>query len=346
MTTSIAPGFERDILDQPDALERCAGLPLPPAIAALDFARFDRIILTGMGSSDYVTIPLELALARLGLPVWRLQTGRLLETPQLIRPGTLLWITSQSGRSGEVVALLERLPAGHGATVVATTNDPASPLARGADHLIELHAGAEATVSSKSYLNSLAWLHRVGAPLRGEADHQAVETIRAVAASLRSVVQTPNPAVQALAERILAFPNPRLALVGTGEDAATALTGALILKEASKVSAEGYVGGEFRHGPMELAGPGLAVLLLGSAEAANPTLDRLARDLSRSGSIVMGIGPHAYEGAEPIALPGASNFARLAHAMAVLQQLSVCLARGSGLVPGEFRFGQKITALL
>lgn len=345
MTPSSVTGFERDIQDQPDALERCAASPLPAGVASLDFARFDRIILTGMGSSDYATIPLELAMARRGLPVWRLQTGRLLETPEMIGPRTLLWITSQSGRSGEVVALLERLPGGHGATIVATTNDPESPLATGADHVIELHAGSEATVSTKSYLNTLAWLHRIGAPFRGQADGEAVADIQAAAESLRASLRTPAGDVAALADRALRSANPRFALVGTDMDSATALTGALILKEASKVSAEGYVGGAFRHGPMEIAGPGLTALLFGS-EAGGTTLRQLARDLSKTGCIVVGVGPQAYEGAEHIQAPGASGFGRMAHVMAVLQRLSVGLARGAGLAPGEFRFGQKITALL
>ena len=346
MTSSPVAGFEQDILYQPDALEFCASKPLPPGIASLDFGQFERIILTGMGSSDYVTIPLELMLARAGLPVWRIQTNRLLETPELIRERTLLWITSQSGRSGEVVALLKRLPSGHSCTVVATTNDPNSPLAIGADHLIELYSGSEATVSSKSYLNTLAWLNRIRAGFQGRSDKTAVAEIVEVAKSLRAWINAPPPFLSMLAQRTLRFPNPRLALVGTGADSATALTGALILKEASKVYAEGYVGGEFRHGPMELAGPGLTALLFGSGSADDTTLKQLARDLSRSGSIVVTVAPTNYDGAEHVPVPDLADFGRMAHAMCVLQQLSIGLARGAGFVPGEFRFGQKITALL
>ncbi|GLS22676.1 glucosamine--fructose-6-phosphate aminotransferase [Labrys miyagiensis] len=346
MPSSSAAGFEKDILDQPDALESCAFKPLSPGIASLDFGQFDRIILTGMGSSDYVTIPLELTLARAGLPVWRIQTNRLLETPELIRDSTMLWITSQSGRSGEVVELLKRLPDGHSCTVAATTNDPNSPLAIAADYLVELHSGPEATVSSKSYLNTLAWLHRVRARFQGRPDKAAVSEIMDVAKSLRAWISAPPPYLSMLAQRTLRCPNPRLALVGTGADSATALTGALILKEASKVSAEGYVGGEFRHGPMELAGPGLTALLFGSGSADDATLRQLARDLSLSGSIVVTIAPTNYEGAEHVPVPDLSDFGRMAHAMCALQQLSIALARGSGFVPGEFRFGQKITALL
>jgi glucosamine--fructose-6-phosphate aminotransferase (isomerizing) len=346
MTHPSTPGFEHDMFDQPAALELCASMPLPPGIATLDLTRFDRIILTGMGSSDFMTIPLELHLARRGLPVWRLQTSRLLEMPELITPKTLLWVTSQSGRSGEVVALLERVPLGQRGMVVATTNDPESPLALGADHVIRLYSGSEATVSSKSYLNGLAALHRVLGCWDKRPDDGVIADILNTADSLRAEITAPSPAVAALVGRALAAPHPRFALIGAGSDAATALTGALILKEASKVAAEGYVGGAFRHGPMELAGPGMTALLFGTGADDDVTLKQLARDLAKTGSLVVAVSPKTYEGAEHIPVPEDSEFGRLAHAMLVVQQLSVGLARETGLVPGEFRFGQKITAQL
>ena len=140
MNTLTQSGYEQDMLDQPAALEAHVSQALPHAIASLDLSQFDRIILTGMGSSDYATIPFELMLARLGLPVWRIQTGRLLETPQLITARTLLWMTSQSGRSGETVALIDRLPNRQTLTLISTTNDPTSPLAAAASSVLNMPA--------------------------------------------------------------------------------------------------------------------------------------------------------------------------------------------------------------
>jgi glucosamine--fructose-6-phosphate aminotransferase (isomerizing) len=337
-------GYERDMLDQPAALEAHASQTLPSAIASLDLARFDRIILTGMGSSDYATIPVELTLARLGLPVWRVQTGRLLEMPQLIVPRTLLWITSQSGRSGETVALIDQLLNREMLTLIATTNDPTSPLAKAADHLLLLQSGSEATVSSKSYLNTLAGFYRVGAAVTGHDDAGIVGDIRRVAASLDQRLAVTAAPAEELAARTLAGPRPRLALVGAGSDAATAMTGALILKEASKVAAEGYVGGEFRHGPMETVGAGATVLLFGSGTADDVTLTKLAADLIGTGTLVVSVAPQAYPGTQHIPVPNANKLERLAHAMVFVQQLSLGLARGSGLVPGEFLYGRKITS--
>ena len=344
MNDMTRSGYERDMLDQPAALEAYASQPLPSAIASLDLSRFSRIILTGMGSSDYATIPFELTLARLGLPVWRVQTGRLLEMPQLIVPRTLLWMTSQSGRSGETVALIDQLPDRETLTLIATTNDPTSPLAKAADHLLLLQSGSEATVSSKSYLNTLAGFYRVGAAVTGHDDAGIVGDIRRVAASLDQRLAVRAATAEELAARTLAGPRPRLALVGAGSDAATAMTGALILKEASKVAAEGYVGGEFRHGPMETVGSGATVLLFGSGTADDVTLTKLAADLIGTGTLVVSVAPQAYPGTQHIPVPNANKLERLAHAMVFIQQLSLGLARGSGLVPGKFLYGRKITS--
>jgi glucosamine--fructose-6-phosphate aminotransferase (isomerizing) len=346
MTSIPLSSYELDLSHQADALEFAASKPLNREFAALDLSKYERIIITGMGSSDSVSIPFEYALLRQGLPVWRIQTSRLLDTPEVIAGRTLLWITSQSGRSGEAIALLSKMPSRQNVTVVAMTNDAESPLARSADRLILLYSGAEASVSCKSYLNSLAWFHRAAAYFSGGSDVVAVGDIMDTARSLRSNSGTSPAEIEALSSRALAGPAPRLALIGTGADAATALAGALILKEASKVCAEGYAGGEFRHGPIELAGPGLTALMFGHGTGTEVTMKQLAYDLSRTGSIVVSITAKSYEGAEHIAISARSDFDRMAHGMSVIQRLSVSLAKRAGIVPGEFRFGQKITSQL
>jgi len=338
--------YELDLSHQADALEFAASKPLNPEFATLDLSTFERIILTGMGSSDSVAIPFEYALLRQGLPVWRIPTSRLLDTPEIIVGRTLLWVTSQSGRSGEAIALLSQIPSRHEVTVVAMTNDTDSPLARSADHVIPLYSGAEASVSCKSYLNSLAWFHRLSARFSGRSDEATAAEIMDTARRLRPSNATPPIEIEVLSSRALAAPVPRLALIGTGVDSATALAGALILKEASKVCAEGYAGGAFRHGPIELAGPGLTALMFSDGSGSDVTIKQLAFDLSRTGSIVVTITAKSYEGAEHIAISARSDFDRMAHGMSVIQRLSVSLAKAAGIVPGEFRFGQKITSQL
>lgn len=345
MTNRAASPYELDMAEEAVGLLRLAESRLPGGLGELDLQAFDRVILTGMGGSDCATIPFELRLGREGLPVWRLLTSRLLEMLALVTADTLLVITSQSGRSGEVLALLERLERRPRAIIVVT-NDAASPLARAADHLVLLHSGPEATVATKTYANTVAVFHRLAGLLLEKDDTAAIGEIRAAAESLQAHIDRGNPGVDALVERMPGLPRPRLVLIGGGPDAATALAGAMVLKEAAKVAAEGFVGGAFRHGPLELAGPGLTAILFGRGAGEEASPHALARDLVAAGSTVVTVAPLAYQGSDLIPIPGSTDLERLLHGMYVVQRLSVGLAREAGLVPGAFLHGEKITAQL
>lgn len=345
MTDRAATAYEADMAEEADGLLRFARTPLPGGLGDLDLGAFDRIVLTGMGGSDCAAIPFELRLAREGLPVWRLLASRLLDTLALVTAETLLVITSQSGRSGEVLALLDQLGRRPKA-IVAVTNDATSPLALAADHLVLLSCGPEATVATKTYANTLAAFHRLAGLLLDKADAAAVDEIAAAADSLQAHIDRGTPTIDALAGRMAEHPNPRLALIGGGPDAATALAGAMVLKEAAKVPAEGFFGGAFRHGPMELAGPRLTALLFGRGSTDETSPNALARDLAATGSTVVSVAPVAYAGSDLIATPGTTDLERLLHGMYVVQRLSVGLARAAGLVPGAFLYGRKVTAQL
>lgn len=345
MTDHGPTAYELDMADEAASLLRFAGSPIPDELSGLDLKAFDRVVLTGMGGSDCATIPFELRLARAGLPVWRLPTGRLLEMRTLVTADSLLVITSQSGRSGEVVALLEQLER-RPRTIIGVTDSPASPLAAAADYVVLLCSGREATVATKSYVNTMAAFHRLAGLWLERHEEAAVEQIRGAAESLQRHIDRGSPGVDALVGRMPQSAGARIALIASGPDGATALAGAMVLKEAAKVAAEGYVSGAFRHGPLELAGPGLTAVLFGRGAADEASQNDLARDVAATGSIVVTIAPAAYRGSELITIPGQTDLERLLHGMYVVQRLSVGLARAAGRVPGAFLYGQKVTSQL
>ncbi|WIB77947.1 SIS domain-containing protein [Curtobacterium sp. MCPF17_002] len=345
--TAETSSYIDDITEQPAALRRQADAALPAALADVDLHAHDRIVLTGMGSSDYAAVPIERALAAKGLPVVRIDAGQLLDVPERVTNRTLVWATSQSGRSGEVAALADRLTGScKPALTIATTDDTSSPLAGMADIVLELHSGPEATVSTKSYLNTLAAQHRALALMTGGSVEAVDEDVRRTADEVAALLAE-WPVPDAFAEQAWNAPRARFAYIGIGDDAATALTGALITKESSKVPVEGFVGGAFRHGPYELAGPGLTAVLFGPGAAEDPFLPGLAQDLVRSGATVLTVGPRAYDGTELLATPDrASTLARLAVGSVRTQLLTLAFAKATGEVAGRFRFGQKVTAAL
>ena len=89
------------------------------------------------------------------------------------------------------------------------------------------------------------------------------------------------------ATSVAQHPQRRLAYIGARDSAGTAEFAALITKESAKVAAEGYVGGQFRHGPFELAGDGLTVMVFApERDQPDASLRRLAADLVDTGSQV------------------------------------------------------------
>ncbi|CAN5645236.1 hypothetical protein BH10ACT8_BH10ACT8_09200 [soil metagenome] len=342
----VVSPFERDIAGQAGALRDFAQAPSSAGLAGLTLGDFDRIVLTGMGSSYIAALPTWRRLVVAGSPAWWVDSGQLLETPQLVTSRTLLIICSQSGASGEVVALLDRVDSTpERATIVGISNDPESPLGARADALVALHSGLEATVSTKSYLNTLTAYDHLEAALSGSALSAATSATEELA---EAVERLERPEVlDGIAAEFVARSDARLAFVGFGDQAATALYAGLITKEAAKVAAEGFVGGEFRHGPLELSGPGLtAVLFTGEDPTSQQPLRQLAADLLESGSTVIGVGPLDISATVSVPTSARAGTPLLTQSAIVAQHLAVAVARAAGIEPGAFRYGSKITTTL
>ena len=325
--------FETDIADQADALRAFLAAPAPDTLASVVGRPYGRIVLTGMGSSHYAALPTWRRIVATGRPAWWVDSGQLLDAPELVTPDTLLVVTSQSGASGEVVALLDSFKP---AALVGITNDADSPLGRGADVVLGLHSGTEATVSTKSYLNTLAAHELLADTATGTYSRRGAAAVAAV-----SGFEVPG-FLDDVANGIAAD-DGRLVYVGFSDHAATSLYSGLITKEGAKIPADGYAGGQFRHGPLELAGPGLTAVLF-NGDVENASANQLGADLIDTGSTVVAVGavsPATHR------IPGPSGLlAQLAHGALVAQHLTVAVARARGITPGAFAYGSKITASL
>jgi len=332
--------YEADIAGQPAALRALAARLDDPTVVDVLRRPYDRIVITGMGTSHYAGHSTWQALTRAGRATWWLDTAQLLDVLPLMTADSLVLATSQSGESGEIVALLDRLQ-GTPAHLVAITNDSTSALARSATATVEMRAGTEATVSTKSYLNSIvlhAWITSVllGTSAPGAAVvlelADRVESWLAKEAPLRGAEFGAGP------------DRTRVAVIGTGTQLATALTAALVLKEAAKVPAEAFVAGEFRHGPIELAGPGLVAVFVDDPRSTSNDLARLAAELRDTGALVVEMPTSSADEVDPASGGTASELSALIYPTLAFQRLSVELARAKGITPGEFLFGRKVTS--
>lgn len=332
-----------DILAQPDALERFLG-QWATLKSSIDFAGLQgrpRVLLAGMGSSHYATFPLWRGLIQAGIPAWWMEAGHLLDDIEsLAEPETLVWLTSQSGDSGEVVKILDLLPSS--VDVVGVTNMSDSSLGRRATVRLDLVAGPEATVSTKSYVNSVALSRLIAAELAG--DDRAEMTLRNTVSAIADYLCAFDHHLESVAD----FGSGRnILLTGRGEAAVSAQEGSLIIKEASKQSVEGLSAGALRHGVIELAGPSLTVAFFDHDSQPHRQQNvQLAADLAARGTEIGWVGSQAPEGC--VLLPGPSRVGtdQLICDALTFQTMSYAFAQRNGVTPGSFLVASKVTETL
>ena len=335
------PPYINDIRSQPAALRALLDVGLPDEVTQLltRLEKFDRIVMTGMGASLFAHYPAFLQLVAAGYPVWVVETSELLgPAGALITSKSLLWITSQSGSSAEVHALLERLRRPR-PTLLGVTNDTTSDLALGADVVLQLHSGEEHTVGTRSYVNTLAAQALAAASATGTAPKLGLFDLPA---QLDDYLDQWDEHIDSLGQ---AVGSQTIFIVGRGASLAAAQTGALIIKEAAKVAVEGMSAPQFRHGPLELVEPGVTVIHLAGQSTELPSNRQLLLDVEAAGGNTVWLtsnpsakGPRLPATNAPDALPIAE--------IVPLQLLSVALAEHTGVEPGAFRNIEKITRTL
>lgn len=322
----------------------CTRLPLAAALEKqIGAGRYDRIILTGMGSSFNAAYPTVIRLCGQPLPVQFVNAAELLhETHGMISPRSLLWINSQSGRSAEIVQLLNGLTTRPPASILAFVNDASSPLASRADSWLEIHAGAEASVSTKTYINMLAANLLAAVQLTGGDLEPTIRDLQLAAGAIETYLKDWQTRLDEFEVVLGEF--DQLVFLGRGASMSAVWNGSLINKEAARSSFEGMHAADFRHGPLELVSSGfVAVIFAGSHKTADLNR-RLALDIIAYGGRVLWVDSVLDHQLSTVLLPQTSELARPLMEILPMQILILVMAKRKGLEAGLFRHVGKITA--
>jgi glucosamine--fructose-6-phosphate aminotransferase (isomerizing) len=351
MPNIVPSAYAADILAQPQALsDTLSGFEIIPEL--LDLAavprhqRTARLVLTGMGGSYFVFYPLYYRLITAGLAPVLIETSELInEAAALLGPKTVVVAASQSGRSGEIVRLVE-LARERACPVLAVSNTPDSPLALGAAASLFTHAGAENTVSCKTYTTMLVAMELLGdLMLKGRSTHRFASFHR-----LPEVVERYLRHWEGYVAELTAILSgaAHLFYVGRGPSLAAAGVAGLTTKESTHFHAEGMSSAAFRHGPLEMAGPQTAVAIFAGLEPARALNHRLAEDLRRLRARVLWIDDAAGAGVLRLPLSSSSDSIRSLYRpiLEILpaQLMTLALAQLCGHTAGEFSHASKVTA--
>ncbi len=199
-------------------------------------------------------------------------------------------------QSGETVDVIEAVQAAkhRGAKVAALVNVPGSTVERLADFSVPLSAGPELSVlSTKAYTAKLALLLLTAHILNG-SEHVAIDTLwRAVEGMQGALAPATQDRIRAVAERLVHAEH--CYIIGRGLSYPTALEAALKIKEATYIHAEGFAGGELKHGVIALIEEGSPCIVFSPLDETRADILSGAMEVRSRGGWIVGISPEPDE---------------------------------------------------
>jgi glucosamine--fructose-6-phosphate aminotransferase (isomerizing) len=214
-------------------------------------------------------------------------------------------VISQSGETADTLAALRKAKAA-GHQTLAVTNVSGSSMAREASVSFPTLAGVERAIpATKSFTAQLLVLHLIAllaAESRNALDTPTITKYLQQLAGLANVLDQQITAwesqVSQLAKQYQSFKN--FLFLGRGVHYAIAREGALKLKESSYLHAEGYPGGELKHGPNALVSDGTPLVMIATADRNDPDalfryekMVQLMRDMKAQGANIIAIATEA-----------------------------------------------------
>ena len=259
----------KEIMEAPEAIENSikGRLVIEEGAAKLggfdvikeDLRKLKRLNIVACGTAYYAGLVGEYMLEEYaGIPTETDIASEFRYRKQILDESTALLCISQSGETADTLAAIKEAKR-KGILTTAIVNAVGSSVVRETSAGIYNHIGPEIGVAAtKSFVSQLTVLamtalffgrQRNLSLIKGQ---RIIQDIQGLSSKVKTILETQNEAIKALAEKYSKFNN--FIYLGRKYNYPIALEGALKLKEiAYPIHAEGFAGGEMKHGPLALA---------------------------------------------------------------------------------------------
>ncbi len=188
---------------------------------------------------------------------------------------------SQSGETSDTLSAIQYAKK-YNAKISAITNVVGSSITRSADHFLYTLAGPEIGVAAtKTFLVQITTLALLGlslAKIRGILNNSELKELTQqlgyIPQHIEQLIKKYEDYIKITADSLAHKPN--FLFLGRGINTATAMEGALKLKEISYIHAEAYPAGESKHGPIALVEPEFPVVFIAPSDN---TFDRIVGNI-------------------------------------------------------------------
>ncbi|PIN27147.1 Glucosamine 6-phosphate synthetase [Handroanthus impetiginosus] len=254
--------------------------------------RSRRIIFIGCGTSYNAALAARPILEELsGIPVTMEIASDLLDRQgPIYREDTVVFV-SQSGETADTLQALD-YALENGALCVGITNTVGSAIARKTHCGIHINAGCEIGVAStKAYTSQIVVMAMLALAIgddtiSSQARREAIiDGLFDLPSKVKEVLKL-NKEMKDLAQLLIA--EQSLLVFGRGYNYATALEGALKVKEVALMHSEGILAGEMKHGPLALVDETLPIVVVATRDACFSKQQSVIQQLhARKGRLIV-----------------------------------------------------------
>jgi glucosamine--fructose-6-phosphate aminotransferase (isomerizing) len=340
-------GFEhfmlKEIFEQPKAiadtlLGRISGLG-SDVTKGIELKDIDKVVIIACGTAYHAGLVGKYAIekwANIAVDVELASEYRYREPS--VDNKTLLIPVSQSGETMDTLMAM-RYAKEKGAKVFSVCNTNGSTIPRESDAVLYTHAGPEiAVASTKAFETQLIAMYLIGLHLgriRGTIPASLMAEIENELSELPAKVEQVLETVEPLRELTRKFSkSTSMLFLGRHVGYPTALEGALKLKELAYMHAEGFAGGELKHGPIALIESGTPVVAIMPA-AGSLLAEKMAsniQEVKARGAVVIAIADSALAAADYLVrIPSTHEFLQPVLSVVPLQVIAyeMAIARGN-----------------
>lgn len=248
------------------------------------------ILFAGMGSSNHAAISAINILANKGYLCINPDIDEFIHYQMnSVNENITVIAISQSGKSAETKKLLEKLSAK--ITIIAITNYEDSSIANMADFVLPIFAGEEATISTKTYVNSNYLLNIIAHLVDNNGGFDLEKQLDDIK-KIDNFIIKKEKTIHNLYEHLKS--RNKWSFISRGDLLATTFMGALICKEGTGLQPTGYSGGAFRHGPLEITGKNHGVIVLAHGDHTFNLLTKLTEEMAQNGSNIVFLTDKSY----------------------------------------------------
>ena len=281
----------KEIYDQPRMLENIAKSN-DPNIEKLGktIKNAYGTFMLGCGTASYAALAGTYLFSKIARKHVNFAVGSEFEYLQdYIKKNSLIIPISQSGETIDVVEPVKNAKE-KGATIVPVVNVVTSTLARLGDYSLNINAGVEkAVVGTKSFTAMIAVLLLAAFSVSGD-NKTGQRLLLNTSKDLKTILKNNNLLkIKKLSAKL--SKKESIFTIGRGLSYIAALEGALKLKETTLIHAEGFAGGELKHGVLALIEKNTPCIVFAPNDKTYPEIISNAQEIKARGGFIIGVGP-------------------------------------------------------